>query len=96
VVALSTELDEELRDLGFAREFQNRVQSARKEMGLAYTDRIHVQFAGSERAVRVIEKHRKELAAEVLAADIRHNDAVRHDRVIELEGEELKLLVTVA
>ncbi len=96
VVALSTELDDELRDLGFAREFQNRIQTARKEMGLAYTDRISIQFAGSARAAGIIENHRTELAAEVLATDIRHNDAVPHDRVIELEGEELKLLVTRA
>ena len=94
VVALATELDDELRDLAFAREFQNRVQTARKELALAYTDRIQIRFAGSARAVDVIARHRETLAAEVLATDIRPDNDASYDRVVEVEGEELKLLVT--
>ena len=93
VVALSTELDDELRDLGFAREFQNRIQTARKELGLAYTDRIQIRFDGGARAVGIIAKHRDALSAEVLATAMSHDAIGHHERVIEVEGEELKLTI---
>src|SRR5208282_1829926 len=49
VVILETTLDDELKELGFVRELLNRIQTARKEMGLEYTDRIRVGARGSDR-----------------------------------------------
>jgi isoleucyl-tRNA synthetase len=70
VVVLDTRMDEELRELGFMRELQNRVQNLRKEMGLEYTDRIALWVAGSERVARIVEKYRDDLAGEVLASSL--------------------------
>jgi isoleucyl-tRNA synthetase len=70
VVVLETTLDDELKDLGFARELQNRIQTERKERGLEYTDRIQVRVLGSARAISVVDARRAELAAEVLATSI--------------------------
>jgi isoleucyl-tRNA synthetase len=69
-VFLDTQLDDELRDLGFVRELQNRIQTLRKEMGLEYADRIWVRIDGSERVRRIADAHRDALAAEVLAVEV--------------------------
>jgi isoleucyl-tRNA synthetase len=43
-VAVDTQLDEELVNEGFAREFINRVQNLRKEMGLGINDKIKIKY----------------------------------------------------
>ena len=42
MVILDTKIDDALRELGFVRELQSRIQTARKELGLEYMDRIRV------------------------------------------------------
>ncbi len=67
VVVVETTLDDELRELGFIRELQNRVQAERKEMGLEYTDRITLTIECSERVKTILETRGDEMAREVLA-----------------------------
>ena len=99
---LDTQLDDELRDLGFVRELQNRIQTIRKEMGLEYTDRIRVGVGGSERVRRVVERYRDALAAEVLAAEVSWGTLSgvherRRDIEVDVEGERVGLgVVAVA
>ena len=94
-VFLDTQLDEQLRDLGFVRELQSRIQTIRKEMGLEYTDRIRVTVGGSDKVRRIVEAHRDALAAEVLAVEVAW--AVRGSgpdvRPVEVEGETVALTV---
>jgi isoleucyl-tRNA synthetase len=70
VVVLDTRMDDELRDLGFMRELQNRVQTLRKELGLEYTDRIVLVVGGSERVLRMLAQYGDDLAEEVLATSL--------------------------
>jgi isoleucyl-tRNA synthetase len=101
VVVLETTLDDELRDMGLAREIQTRVQTVRKEMALEYTDRIKVTIAGSARVERVIARDAERLKAEVLAdlvttraragASEAHGAA---EHVVDVEGEEVVIVVT--
>ena len=98
-MVLETTLDDELRDLGFVRELQSRVQTMRKEMELDYTQRIHVGVTGSERATKVLAKHGAELAKEVLAVgEIATNalpeGATHHEA--EVEGEKVTIGVARA
>ena len=92
-VFLDTALDEELLELGFVRELQNRIQTLRKEMGLEYTDRIRVGLQGSAGALAIVDKHRVSLATEVLATEVRLGaDAASmtgplHE--LDVEGEKL-------
>jgi isoleucyl-tRNA synthetase len=44
MVALDTEINEELEMLGLARELVSRIQSLRKESGLEITDRIRLKI----------------------------------------------------
>jgi isoleucyl-tRNA synthetase len=70
VVVLETALDDALRELGFLRELQNRIQAERKEQGLEYTDRISVQILCSERVKAILDQRGGDLTREVLAASM--------------------------
>ena len=96
VVVLETVLDEALRDLGFARELQNRVQTLRKELGLEYTDRIVVSILGSDRVLRVLRAHGEAMAKEVLAQGaigtvVEDGASVRE---VDVDGERVTVGVT--
>jgi isoleucyl-tRNA synthetase len=94
VVVLETKLDEELLDLGLVRELLNRLQNARKELELDYTDRIHVTLDGSERLKRVVKAHRDAMMTEVLAVDIAIGSTDAPE--IDVDGELVKLSVVRA
>jgi isoleucyl-tRNA synthetase len=99
-VFLDTQLDDELRELGFVRELQTRVQSLRKEMGLEYADRIRVRVDGSERVGRIVGAHRETLASEVLAVEVSFGPATTpmggEVRELDIEGEKVVLEVARA
>ncbi len=98
VVVLETVLDDELRDKGFARELLNRVQTARKEMGLEITDRIRLAVLGSSRVTRIVEANSNELAREVLARAVSTSappDGAT-SREVEVEGETVTLAIARA
>ncbi len=99
-VFLDTQLDDELRELGFVRELQNRVQTLRKEMGLEYADRIRVRVDGSERVDRIVGTHRETLASEVLAVELSFGAAATpmggEVRELDIEGEKVVLEVARA
>lgn len=69
-VALDTEITQELRKEGFAREFVNRVQNMRKDAGFNVTDRISVYYTGTDALVSALESMRDYIARETLAVDI--------------------------
>jgi isoleucyl-tRNA synthetase len=94
VVILETTLDDELRDLGLFRELLNRVQAARKELELEYTDRIRIGITGSERVKGIVDRHGDELARETLAVSVssREHPAGADRKEMDVEGE----LVTIA
>jgi isoleucyl-tRNA synthetase len=101
VVVLDTRLDDELRDLGYLRELLNRVQTARKETGLDFVDRIRVRLGGSERAVRIAKKHEATIMTECLAVTLTLDDgagaeAAGEAREIEIEGEKVQLWIAKA
>ena len=69
-VALSLELDEELRREGLAREIVHAVQNARKEAGLEITDRIELSLGGDAALLEAAREHEAYLAGEVLATSV--------------------------
>ncbi|MCK6506473.1 isoleucine--tRNA ligase [Myxococcota bacterium] len=70
VVALHADLDDDLRQEGLSREILNRVQGARKDLGLAYTDRIRVGVSGDPAVVEAVLRFRDHIAQEVLAVTL--------------------------
>ena len=98
VVILETTLDDELRDLGLFRELLNRVQAARKELELEYTDRIRIGITGSERVKGIVDRHGDELAQETLAVSVssREHPPGADRKEMDVEGEVVTIAVAKA
>ncbi|MGH2444492.1 MAG: isoleucine--tRNA ligase [Candidatus Limnocylindria bacterium] len=99
LVALDTNIDDELAAEGLAREVAHRLQALRRAAGYEISDRIRVAIGGDGRAVSRLEPHRDWLAGEVLATElVLATDAtlIDADRVEELELDGSELHVAVA
>ena len=70
VVVLYTELTEALVDEGLVRELLARVQAARKDMALGYTDRIRLWVDGDARVLRVAQASKELISRETLASEL--------------------------
>ena len=68
-IDLDIRLDDALIREGWAREFVNRIQRARKDRGFEVSDRIRVRYHGDPALADAIEAHRDYIAGETLATD---------------------------
>jgi len=93
VVALETELNDELICEGLAQEFKNKVQNTRKQIGLEVTDRVSIQFTGNDAVVEAVQKHNGYIASEVLALNIDHVDAAPNGVDWDLNGHACTMLI---
>lgn len=84
-VALDTELDEELLQLGLAREIVNKLNLMRKEQGLDIADRIAVTLDTTDRVKSCIEKHTSYISPEVLALSFSFGPCAGSE--LDLNGE---------
>ena len=93
VVVLDTRLTDELRDLGFVRELLNRVQAARKDMKLEFSDRIRLGIKGGERTVRLARAHASRISGDVLATELLVDEMPQGATVrdVDVEGESVTL-----
>jgi len=66
-VALDITITDELHREGMAREFVNRVQNLRKDIGLDLTDRIQVLFKGDPAVQESVNHFNTYICGEVLA-----------------------------
>ncbi|MCC5849768.1 MAG: isoleucine--tRNA ligase [Verrucomicrobia bacterium] len=93
VVALETTLTPELEREGLAREFISKVQNLRKQAEFEVSDRIQVDFRGSERVCEAVSEHRKTIMGEILALELN----VREDLQgadFDLNGEPARIAVS--
>lgn len=70
MVALDTEITEELELMGLARELVSRIQTVRKESGLEITDRIVLHLNASGKLADAIKKHEAYIMEETLAVEL--------------------------
>ena len=94
-VGLATELSEELRQEGRAREVIHAVQAARKAAGLRVEERVRLHLDGSGVLREAIDAHRPHIAAETLAVDLSVGHGapfggVHHEEHV-LDGEPLAI-----
>jgi isoleucyl-tRNA synthetase len=73
-IALDTTITPELRRAGLAREAIRLVQEARKQAGLAITDRISLVWAADGETATAIREHERDLADAVLARSVTEGD----------------------
>ena len=84
-VAIDHVLDAELIAEGHARELTSRLQRARKDLGLAITDRIDLVIGVSDPNLRsVFESHRDVISGEVLAQTFRIESSCTGDLSLPL------------
>jgi isoleucyl-tRNA synthetase len=69
-VALDVTVTEDLREEGIAREFINRIQNFRKELGLEVTDKIKLNIKEHEEINNAINKHKDYIAVQTLAEEL--------------------------
>ena len=99
-VVLDTEVTPELAVEGVARDLVRAVQQARRDAGLAVTDRITITVSGAEAMRRAVEEHRDLIMGETLGqgltvlADL--EDLATGDGVSEAEvGDRLPVRIRV-
>ncbi len=69
-VALDIQMNENLRLEGMAREFVNRLQNMRKDLGFEVTDKIEVTLKESEELNAVLNENKAYIQREILATTI--------------------------
>ena len=89
-VALSLELDDELRREGLAREIVHAVQNARRDAGLDVTDRIELVLGGDADLLDAAREHERYVAGETLATTLSYDGEVAGAST-EIEGRVLRI-----
>jgi isoleucyl-tRNA synthetase len=89
-VALSLELDDELRREGLAREIVHAIQNARRDAGLDVTDRIELVLGGDAELLDAARAHEAYVAGETLATTVSY-DGDAAGAATEIEGRDLRI-----
>jgi isoleucyl-tRNA synthetase len=89
-VALSLELDDDLRREGLAREIVHAVQNARRDAGLDVTDRIRLVLAGDAELLDAARAHEAYVAGETLATTVGYDGEVA-GAAAHIEGRDLRI-----
>ncbi len=85
MVALDTEMTEELEMLGLSRELVSRIQSLRKESGFDITDRILLSIEGTAKVLDAVKRNDAYIKAETLAITLHLSE---HDTSSPSKGKE--------
>jgi isoleucyl-tRNA synthetase len=92
-VALELEIDESLREEGWAREIVHAVQNARKNAGLVVEDRIRLALSGAPELLSAAEAHHEYLSGETLAVEMAlgRETKLSHSETAVIDGLELAI-----
>ena len=80
-VALDTQIDEQLKKEGIAREFVSKVQNMRKQLGFEVVDRIDIFINGDNSILKALLELKEYIKNETLANDIIAEDFASEDKV---------------
>lgn len=95
-ILLDTSFDENLALEGIARDLIRAVNSMRKEMGLAVTDRITLHVQGSARIAAAVERHQQFISSELLAIAVSCNGSGKEGQKWDLGDESAALYIQPA
>jgi isoleucyl-tRNA synthetase len=97
VVALDTELDEDLIREGLAREFVNKVQGMRKAADLDLAQRVRLTYAGPEPVREAVATHGDYIRAETLALSCEFDGSIGDaGEEVDLNGHLCRVAVAPA
>ncbi|MBV9836991.1 MAG: isoleucine--tRNA ligase, partial [Solirubrobacterales bacterium] len=94
-VALTLEIDDELRVEGWAREIVHAIQAARRDAGLEVTDRIELTLDGDTELVAATRAHERYIAGETLAVRVSY-ESVDGIEPVTVDGRTLRVGVALA
>lgn len=86
-VALDITITEELRLEGIAREFVNRIQNLRKDLGFEVTDKINVKIEKRDAFNEAVLKNSEYIRAQILAEDIQLLEKVDEGHPVEIDDK---------
>jgi len=87
-VALDITLTESLKEEGIAREFVNRIQNLRKDLGLEVTDKIIVEVEKRDNLINSIENNFSYICSEILAVSVTFVERIAVEKhTVELTDE---------
>lgn len=96
-VALDINVTESLRKEGIARDFVNRVQNLRKDMGLEVLDKIGIEVErDGELVTSALTEHRDYIALETQALTLELKDTVTGGTEVDMDEFMLKVKISVA
>ncbi len=93
IAYVDREISNELKEEGMLREFERRVQLARKEVGLKKGDRIRLQYRVSAEMNEVLEKNVKKLMHDVGARLVSRSDRIdmKFEKEFDVDGEKIRI-----
>ena len=94
-VALDITVSDDLRYEGIAREFVNRIQNIRKEIGLDVTDKITVLIEDHEFVREAVKRHASYIASQTLATAVNLTHSFPGNNVRDVEIDEIVVKVVV-
>lgn len=80
-IAFDTEITEDLKNEGLARDFIRAVQNLRKENGFDVSDRIRIFWNGSEEIAAAVNAFEEKVMEETLTVSIAFEDGLTGDKV---------------
>jgi len=89
IVAINTEVSEELKNEGLIREIAHRIQGFRKDAGFEINDRIMLYVKLSKDMEIVLDSYADFIKEETLSNTIVINDVTDYDHAVEINGDEL-------
>ena len=92
-VALDVTITEELRKEGVARELVNRIQNARKDLGLEVTDKIKLTILDDQNLQAAISENKEYIMSETLTLKLVFTDEIRNGVEVEFDTIKSKILI---
>lgn len=95
-VALDVTLTDELKREGIARDFVNRIQNLRKEMGMEVLDKIAIEVErNGEAMTSAISEFKQYISTETQAVSLEIKDNVVNATEVDMDEQVLKVLIRV-
>ena len=90
-VVLDTKLTPELIEEGFVREIISKVQTMRKEADFQVTDKIVISCKDNEKIEQLIKANADQIKSEVLAVDVKFDEANGYVKDWSINGENVTM-----
>lgn len=95
-VALDVTLTDELKREGIARDFVNRIQNLRKDMGMEVLDKITIEVErNGEAMTSAISEFKQYISTETQAVSLEIKDNVVNATEVDMDEQVLKVLIRV-